>query len=230
MLMLVFVGMNSCLISGLKGEGKIVTKEIIVEPYSIVEHVSPARVEISFNDTNQVFLTDYQNLIDYWDIKTIGNSLKIKTIPYTSFTNSTAIIGVKKSDNLSRVILTGSGDMLIQNFFSSLNFYQLVGSGTIDQLEDVNLSSLSLKLTGSGDINISGKTDKLIADLTGSGNINLQNTVSRTADCNIDGTGDIFLQVTDTLKGSIKGTGSIQYSGSPVVLVRITGTGKLIKK
>jgi len=227
--MLLFIGMNSCLINGLKGEGDIINKEIKVDSYNTIEHLTPAKVDLFLNDTNKVILTDYQNLIDYWDIKTVGNSLKLKTIPYTSFTKTTAIITLKKSGDLTKIILSGSGDFNIHNFFSSLNTFQIIGTGTIEQLKDIDLQVLNLKITGSGDINISGKTKKLVAELTGTGDMNLENLKINTAECNIEGTGSIFLQVSDTLKGSIKGTGNIQYKGNPVVMVSTTGTGKLIK-
>ena len=49
------------------------------------------------------------------------------------------------------------------------------------------------------------------------------------SECLINGSGNIHIWATDTLKVLINGSGNILYIGNPDINVTINGSGKLIK-
>lgn len=221
---------SSCLINGLTGEGNIITKKYTFTDFSSVELASSAKVEIIADDTTEVSLKEYQNLVDYWDLSVINKSLKIKTIPYTSFTRTSAEFTVKKSNGLNSVVLSGSGNIKISDGFPGLQKVTLSGSGKIDCEDSTHYNALQARISGSGNISFAGSANNLKAEIPGSGNLYFEDFSAKNADCSISGSGSIFVTVSDTLNANISGSGNIIYSGNPIVYVSGSGSGKVTHK
>jgi hypothetical protein len=92
-------------------------------------------------------------------LSVINNSLKIKTIPYTSFLKTSAEFTVKKPNVLSSVVLSGSGDINISEGFSNLQKITLSGSGDISSSDSTHYTSLNVKISGSGNILVAGSAE-----------------------------------------------------------------------
>lgn len=91
------------------------------------------------------------------------------------------------------------------------------GSGSITASHEIvdDNASVSLSLTGSGDIAISGKCENLIAQLSGSGDINTQGLVAKNGVVNLVGSGDLACNVAGSLSANLVGSGDIKVFGSP---------------
>jgi hypothetical protein len=85
-------------------------------------------------------------------------------------------------------------------------------------------------LTGSGALTLSGTATSYRGSITGSGNLEGAGLAATDAELNLSGSGIATLGVQRALKGSILGSGSIYYSGSPTVNVSRLGSGAVIKR
>ncbi len=72
---------------GTVGRGNIINENIAVTPFNSVVTNGSADVTITTGDSLQVILSDYENLIDLWEIKVENNQLIIETKPFTSLIN-----------------------------------------------------------------------------------------------------------------------------------------------
>jgi hypothetical protein len=88
-----------------------------------------------------------------------------------------------------------------------------------------------VKVNGSGTIEVIGKTNtnKCLIDINGSGDINFFNNLTKSASCNINGSGSISASVQDSLDVKINGSGNVSYLGDPKIKSNISGSGKVIK-
>ena len=130
-----------------------------------------------------------------------------------------------------------------------INGLSVSGSGDIIAETAVSTDEISLKISGSGDINIDNlQAKKVLAGISGSGNIylggsnldyleigisgsgNLKAEKLPTEDFQgrISGSGSCRINVKSTLKASISGSGRIHYSGNPLIDASISGSGKVI--
>jgi hypothetical protein len=53
--------------------------------------------------------------------------------------------------------------------------------------------------------------------------------MSAMAEVTISGSGDAFTRVSEELSGLISGSGNIYVSGNPLIKVRVTGSGRVIR-
>lgn len=97
-----------------------------------------------------------------------------------------------------RLLLRGSGDMVLKDIICDDITTELVGSGDIS-LPNVDALKSKIELIGSGDINIRQKNVRNTSiELKGSGDISVAFTNCGSATCSLKGSGDI------TLTGSLK--------------------------
>ncbi len=114
--------------------------------------------------------------------------------------------GTLQTPNL-KVVLSGSGDVMLDEFQGE---------------------ALLATLDGSGNITAAGQTGRLEVTLTGSGKVDAGSLESQTALVSVGGSGDVTLWVRSQLDVSISGSGTVNYFGLPTVGKRdITGSGDI---
>jgi len=221
---------TSCIlnIDGIVGKGSIIAEHVAVNKFSSVETSSSADVEITKGEAFEVILSDYENLLDYWDIKVINNTLVIQTKPFSSLVNSRAKVTIVLPGNLYEARVSGSGQIALNSQFSSFEKASITGSGSINGNINTVYSKLNLTISGSGSIFIKGRADELKAKTTGSGKMRLSQLTVQDAECTVSGSGNMYLNVEKTLKATILGSGDILYTGRPAIDIIGSGSGKLV--
>ena len=96
------------------------------------------------------------------------------------------------------------------------------GSAVFDGLA---ATAVTVQLSGSGDIDLTGTTDAQSVALDGSGSYLGSQLTSRTSDVRIAGSGNARVHAASQLTAEITGSGSIRYTGDPTLSTRITGNG-----
>ncbi len=105
--------------------------------------------------------------------------------------------------------------------------FDLDGSGEI-HIRDYDQDVLALSITGSGEIEATGRTARLTVDVTGSGEAEL--AALRTDDVEVDlsGSGDVTVAPTGAATVQISGSGDVTLATRPRTLAQdITGSGEV---
>jgi Putative auto-transporter adhesin, head GIN domain len=125
---------------------------------------------------------------------------------------------------------TTNSPMNVQISVPLLKALTLSGSGTITA-RNIQARRLSVRLSGSGVMRISGTVTYLDVSLGGSGNAQLGQLAARDVHAVLSGSGRIATRATGTLQASIPGSGTIVYSGNPAhVTTRVTGSGTITRQ
>ncbi|HNW89911.1 MAG TPA: head GIN domain-containing protein [Bacteroidales bacterium] len=125
----------------------------------------------------------------------------------------------------------GCGTIITTNTFTgdSLRFYSLNSSGDLTVKMDVKKCYLTIH-TGCLNVNASGKTDYLDVYYCGNGMIHCENVNAKNTIVTNKSTGDIYVNVSESLYYIITWTGNIYYYGNPTLINwGDTGDGELIK-
>jgi hypothetical protein len=191
--------------SGTVGSGVAVTEYRELEPFSRVELAGANIVMVRVGPAQSVAVTADDNLVDHVTTTVRSGSLLIAD-DVGSFSAKTPMMVTVSLPSLDGVTLSGSGAFTVEGV-----------SGT-DFIAD---------LSGSGTMKASGTVDHLTAVLSSSGTVDLQDLVARSVIARLEGTGVMNVHATSTLDATLTGTGSIVYSGSPVVTTHDTGTGSI---
>ena len=211
---------------GIKGSGEIVTETRSVSDFKSIDLLTSADVEIVKGDSFKVEVSDYENIVQHLSLKVVAHNLVVSVSPITTvLINSKAKVMITMPDSLSSVSIAGSGDVTLNSAFKDLELFIITGSGNINAAKDIAIKKMTASILGSGSITAKGNVETLKTLISGSGNINFSNLVSKTADCTTTGSGNTYVNATNTLKANITGSGNIEYSGSPAVTSNISGSG-----
>lgn len=223
---------TSCIISidGHIGKGTIVNQQCYVASFTAIESASSANVEITKGETFEVVLSDYENLLELWDIKVVNKTLIIQNKPFSTIANSHAKVSIVMPDQLQSVKVSGSANIDINSPFSSFSKGIIAGSGNINGNSNSSYSNLILEISGSGRINLNGSAEQLKAVTSGSGKMYLSDLYVKSAECIVAGSGSQYVSVENNLVATISGSGNIIYSGNPIIDISDSGSGRLIKK
>ena len=212
---------------GAVGRGSIVDEPIAVTPFTSVVTSASADVTITTGDSLQVMLSDYENLIDLWDLKVENSQLIIETKPFKSLINSKAKVTIVMPATLKEVKIAGSGNIDLNSPFPLVEKCIISGSGNITGHAITNYTDLTLTISGSGSFNFVGTANRVKATTTGSGKMYLSNLVANDVRCLISGSGNMYVHAQNSLNATITGSGNIIYSGNPTVDVKTSGSGSV---
>ncbi|MDR3417011.1 MAG: DUF2807 domain-containing protein [Nevskia sp.] len=110
----------------------------------------------------------------------------------------------------------------------SLSALTLSGSGNA-KLSGVSGDNLAVRISGSGNVEGSGKVRELALTVNGDGGAELAELEADTAKVRLEGGGDSSVNVAQTLDAVINGSADLKYHGSPKILSRVHGTGAVEK-
>jgi len=189
---------------GIRGNGVIVTEGRSISEFSRVRVSGGYQIQWTQGKPGLTISTN-QNLLPYIGTSISGQVLKFDAQKNLSPTKS--IVVTLSSASLADVELTGA------NTFRA-------GEITGDDLK--------LNSTGASTITVDGSVKELTVNLTGASALHAQSLQVRTATITMTGASTAVLNVTDALKASITGAGTLTYSGNPkTVEKQVTGIGSI---
>lgn len=209
------------------------TRTFDVAGFTEIRNSTSAEVQVFQSPDFKVVVTANANVFEDLEIKVDGNVLQIKSKGNFSITRSWGKVLVKVwLPNLNSLSLDGSGTCALQTPFKSDNL-QIAhnGSGNIN-LKEIDAKTVSINFNGSGNVSAmeNGKANEVRVNSNGSGNINLARLTATTAIVKLNGSGNTEISCTTQFKGSVNGSGNIILYGSPLIDVKVTGSGRLIRK
>jgi hypothetical protein len=123
--------------------------------------------------------------------------------------------------------LTSKSPMSVEVNVPSLNALALTGSGNI-LVSDIKTESLTVTLSGSGNLLGSGTATSLDISVSGTGNARFTQLPANNVHAVVSGSGAIFVTATKSLDASIPGSGTIIYRGNPQQVTKsVTGPGAI---
>jgi hypothetical protein len=216
------------------GNGRVETRDVRIER-ALTGVVNSGSFDIVVDPslTGKAVLVGESNILDLLDVgQSAGGvftvAFKRGVIPAPQQTVEVRVPkmqgGLYEINGSGNVTQEGSGPLTGDAFELRVN-----GSGNVDL--NLECARLKIGIAGMGNVDLKGKADALEVSVTGSGNINASDCKAVRADIRIVGSGDAFVQVTDTLKTSIIGAGNVVYKGEPKnVTMDGAGSGKVQKQ
>ncbi|TPD70627.1 head GIN domain-containing protein [Flavobacterium microcysteis] len=224
------------------------TESRTVGSFSKIESKGSPKIILVSGNTNALTVVGDEAALKNLVTEVKGNTLKIyfNSSKKMNFKGSATItVPFKQLDEVS---VSGSGNIKSDAAIKSNNFVASVsGSGKID-LDKVDAQSASVKvdgsgkielnlntgtakaeINGSGQIELDGKANVFSASIHGSGNIDASDFTSVATDVSISGSGYVKTNTTKDLSANIQGSGSVKYKGDPTIKKNISGSGKVTK-
>ncbi len=208
------------------GEGLPVTKTRETGKFTKVALNMDAIVRVTDSASNSCTITAQENLQDIIITRIDGNTLIITT-KGTVETDIPVEITLSLSQAAAFEI-NGSGIIQGVNTIKneSLDF-EVNGSGEL--VLDVVAVKVTGAVTGSGVVTLSGSSNELFVEINGSGTVDAKKFTTLKSKAKIAGSGEISLQVEESLEANLSGSGLVNYRGNAIVDKDISGSGRVVK-
>lgn len=126
---------------------------------------------------------------------------------------------------LSRVWITGSGDLSVDRVSGKEFAARLDGSGGL-KVGAVKSNAVRLSLNGSGQMDLDGTAQDVSINLVGSGNVAASGLAAQTADISLAGSGEIVAHAAGNAKLTLNGSGHAQVAGTNRCQIHRAGSGE----
>ncbi len=223
----------ACSIGGLgsvRGSGSVTEEERRVSSFTKVSMMTIGNLYIEVGDEESLTIEAEDNLLEYFVTEVSGDTLEIKMRSGVNLDPTSPVNFYLTVKDLNSITLAGAGNVEAQALRADRFSAVLSGSGDI-QFGDLNADTFEAVLSGSGDLRVSGgQVGEQIIILTGSGKYDARGLRSDKADVTISGSGSTTINVRQSLRVNISGSGSVRYVGSPSLdRLTVSGSGTIEK-
>ncbi|MEX2587871.1 MAG: DUF2807 domain-containing protein [Actinomycetota bacterium] len=188
------------------GSGVVVTEDREVAGFDSVVLKGIGELYIEFTGEESLSIEAEDNILPVLISEVSGNELVLGPRPGTGISTTEPII----------YRLTVSG----------LSAVSVSGSATVDARGIVS-DRLTASSSGSSDMRITGRVDRLHVDISGSGSFWGRRLESAHARVEVSGSGDVVVNASESLDVRSSGSSDVRYSGSPEVTQDISGSGSV---
>ena len=190
------------------GNGNKQTETRNVDAFETIRMVGNFQLNINIRPTQQIVVTADSNLIP---------------LIQTEVHNKTLIVQAKGHYDLQSA-QTPQLDITVNR----LADIGIIGRGSVNA-SGINSDTFEIKLLGSGNINVAGKSQKIDIKVVGSGQVVANNLIAEEAEVQVAGTSNVSVYASKKLNVRVSGAGKVNVYGEPrEVEQKISGSGEVI--
>jgi len=213
-----------------RGNGNLVTQERSVSGFEGVENYGSFDVAIIPSSTTSVKVEAEENLQQYIETYVENNKLQIRPRNHYNLRPRRDMKITVSGPVFTTITTNGSGNIIGQGPLNTNNgnvSLRVAGSGNIDVA--LNASRVDSEIAGSGNIKVTGTSRTFEGGVYGSGNIRAAGLEAEESKVEIAGSGNVEVYATGKLDVNIMGSGEVKHRGSAQVNTSITGSGSVKK-
>lgn len=210
------------------GNGISKTEIRNAEGFNDISSSGDFRVTVIPGSQYSVEVTAESNLLPYIETDVNGHNLKIRTRGVHSLRQNLPIEVNITTPDLTGLSLSGSGIIKTGSFDANSFSINISGSGDIDT--EVYADKIKANISGSGIIYLTGDAVETDFVVSGSGKIKSFNLLQDHCKAAISGSGDMYVNVFETIDANISGSGRVYYVGHPLIHTSISGSGEVVDK
>lgn len=217
--------LNSC-INTIDGNGEVTKEQRAVSSFNKIDISGGYEVLINQGDMERLEIEADENLLEYIETKTKGNTLYISTNKPIGNTSSLklyiTVVDVEDIDVSGAIELRNKGTYKTENL-------EIDVSGAADIDLDVDVENLTMDMSGASETTLSGTANNFEIEISGAGELQAKKLKTRNTTIDISGAGSAIVHAKKTLNVSVSGAGSVKYKGSPKIKKDISGAGSVEK-
>ena len=228
-LFVVLLGTSSCIDDlFLEGNGNLKSEFRMASGFENIASSGDYKVTVIPGSSYSVEVSAESNLLPYIETDVVGNTLKITTRGVHSLRQNFPIEVFITTPVLNGLSLSGSGLIKTGSFLSDDFRITISGSGDIDT--EISTDKIKANVSGSGTVFLEGDALESEFVISGSGKIKAFNFPHRNCQAVISGSGDMYVNASETIDARISGSGRVNYINHPVIHSSISGSGNVVDK
>ena len=225
-LVLLVVVLALALFSSAFDSGRTITESRRVAGFDRVELDGSGRLIIEQTGREALEVEAGENMIKRVDTRVVGKTLYLRPKWAWLFWMTDPQVEYRLTvDELERVNIDGSGDLIVKKLAADKFEVTLSGSGRGRLV--LSVKELDARISGSGGFVFTGKAGKQRGEISGSGDYDAKGLRTNNTRFIISGSGRALVNAKETLDVEITGSGQVEYLGSPRIDQRISGSGDI---
>lgn len=222
---LLAIGISSCG-ERIKGNGNRTVETRNTGSFTGVKLEESFDVELSTGPLSVVVEAD-ENLMEFVSTRVNGNELEITSDDNVRLRSKKPILIKISLPSYSNIAVSGSGRINAVNTLETANELTLRNSGSGQLNLKINAPEVNASLSGSGLISLQGDAKSVEAKVSGSGDFDAHQLKAETAAITVSGSGDATIFGSDKIEAKVSGSGSVRYKGGGTVRNTVSGSGSV---
>lgn len=227
LVILAFIALTACEKDDrcINGSGGYVSRTYQTPTFNSLAIAGEAEVIITRDSVHSLRIEAQSNVLNELNVEFSGGELSIGED--NCFRQAKKLKVYVSTPVLTRVETAGSIDVSSTDQFTGSVFESVIsGSGSINLKLDV--SEFRGSIAGDGAMDLDGQATDQYYRISGEGSYRCFGLAGETADIDISGSGNVEVNVTNTLHIKVSGSGNIYYMNSPQITQDISGTAQIV--
>jgi hypothetical protein len=202
-------------------------REIDLQAFDELELAVPADVEIVPGDRHHARVEAERKVVDNIDFRHRGNRLQV--LVARSIQTSEPIRIRITCRRLAGLSVHAATDATLAGLEAD-RFSLVAADSASIRLDELNLSTLDVDITGSASVDAAGKARSQAIRIAGAGSYDAANLASETVSVTASGSSDVVVDSRVSLDAVVSGAATVQYLGSPAVKQSVAQAGTLERR
>lgn len=210
----------------LPGQGEAIKDKVYFPAIHSIEVNVPMDLVLTEGNEEDVLVVSQEDILKNLNLQFDDGDLTISGRKELCPDNLTVYITISKLTSLE---LNSKVNVTANNKLNGEDVEIEVNEGSTVHLS-INAEEISLDLEDGSKVTLAGETDELHVHVEGSGNANTSSLEANSVYAELDGSGQITVNPTESLEAQLNGSGKILYKNKPAKLeIEKDGTGSIIK-
>lgn len=208
-----------------RGSGEIITEIVDVPTFTGIQLNNSVDVYLRQGTSQKVEIEGQENLIELLELDVQNKTWDIEFDRCVRNLDDFKIFIT--SPLIDFVGVSGSGKVYSENQLEGEDLtLRVSGSGDIDL--SMLMQNLDAKISGSGKMKLEGFSEEFYLKISASGDYDAFDLETERGEVIINGSGDVDVFVNERLDVTINGSGDLRYKGFPLLDIEINGSGDII--
>lgn len=206
-----------------KGSGEVFTKTLQFKGINAVELATIGDMYIEFGNKEELTIKAEDNIIDYFEIEMIGETLRIDLKEKISLRPSKPIKYYLTVKSLESLATTSAGDIIAPDFDGDKLKVKVSSAGDIE-LGNLNINDLEITMSSAGDVTF--KTfngDQIDVSISSAGDLHADKIIAEEAEIVLRSAGDARINylAVKSLDVSISSAGDVRIDDGEVAKLEV---------
>jgi hypothetical protein len=215
-------------VAALQGSGNLKSESRDVHDFDRVDLGGVGTLTITQGTSEGLTIQAEDNLLTHLGSAVHGGILTLAPLPGSNLSPTKPIRYDLHVRQLRSIEVSGDADATASSLSADQLDLGVSGAGHLQALH-ITSSALTVDLSGSGTVTVSGQAARQSISVSGDGKYVGTDLASRQATVDVSGSGSSTVNVSEQLKATVSGSGSVRYIGSPTVQRNISGTGSVTR-
>jgi hypothetical protein len=212
----------------ISGNGNIVNVQRNVGSFNSIEAGGAVEVRIKQDETNSVRVETDENLLEYLDISTDGNTLVIRTRQGFNLRPSRDVIVYATAPRFVNLDISGASKLIGQGTLSG-DELELGASGASEVKLEVKVDKLQADLSGSSTLQVKGEATRFSTQGSGASEIKCMDLITEETTLDLSGASNAEVTANKQLTIDASGASDVRYRGNANINQKSSGASSVKK-